>query len=81
MKAYVFGDDKLIMGSANLDGFSSWINDEAVLQISSKSFVTKFMARIITPDLLQSTPLLSAAVSVSSLKDRVIGQVLERLVD
>ncbi len=81
MKAYAFGDDKLVIGSSNLDGFSTWSNDEAVLQITSRAFVAKFFARVVTPDLKISTPVAGDVVKASTLTDHLIENVLEWLVD
>jgi cardiolipin synthase len=81
MKAYVFGDDKLIVGSSNMDGFSTWLNDEAVLQVSSRAFVQKFLARVVEPDLRVSAPLTGDVITPASVKDRAVEGLGDDLID
>ncbi len=81
MKAYVFGGDKLIVGSANLDGFSGWLNDEAVLQIHSRDFVQSFEQRVLQPDLAKSPRVQAQPVPRAGVGDALIGGLLEPIID
>jgi cardiolipin synthase len=58
MKLGVF-DSHVILGSANLDGFSMWRNDEMVLQIGSAQFAQEIQAALVAPALARSTALTS----------------------
>ena len=50
-KIVVCDDMHTIMGSSNLDGSATWLNDEASLQISSRLFAAETVVRIFAPDI------------------------------
>ncbi len=53
-KLFVFDDLHTIVGSSNLEGYSTWLNDEASLQITSRAFAEDAVARFFTPDFANS---------------------------
>jgi cardiolipin synthase A/B len=80
MKAYL-ADDTLIIGSANLDGFSCWLNDEVALQIHSAEVAGAFYDRVAGPDLAASPILEGDATTASGWRAWTIEHILEPIVD
>jgi len=76
-KCYVFDDEHTIIGSSNLDGSATWVNSEASLQISSKTFAAEVLMRVFAVDLMKSIRMTEAPrdSSGSGWKDRAITAV------
>lgn len=83
MKAGRF-DDHVILGSSNVDGFSMWRNDEAVLQVRSSAFAAEVDTRIIQP-MLVTAPRLTVAptdnLSGGTARNFAVREILTPLVN
>lgn len=79
--AYFRSDDVLIQGSSNLDGFSTFVNDEAVLQIKGGGEPREFYDRVLVPDLAKSTPITGPVEAPASRAEGLGMRILERVAD
>ncbi len=71
-KVYSFDGSYTIMGSSNLDGFSTWQDDEVALQIKGASFAKQIESRIFSVDIPKSKLLDQAPPHDDSIKNRVM---------
>jgi phosphatidylserine/phosphatidylglycerophosphate/cardiolipin synthase-like enzyme len=60
------------MGSSNLDGFSTWQDDEVALQIKGATFAKQVESRIFAIDIPKSKKLDTAPPHDDSIKNRVL---------
>lgn len=83
MKAAMFDDEHVILGSANLDGFSMHRNDEVVVQVSSKEFAREMIERVVAPDLQASVKMSAAGGNTTgdAKRDFALRYLLEPLVN
>ncbi len=83
MKAAVFDNEHVIIGSANLDGFAMSRNDEAVVQVSSREFSAQVVTRIVAPDLAASTEISHAGGTTTgdARRDFVLRHLLEPIMN
>jgi len=80
--AYFRGNDAIMQGSSNLDGFSTFLNDEVVVQITGGGVPAEFYSQVIAPDLAKSPVLTtSTVVAPKSTLEDVKTKTAERVID
>jgi cardiolipin synthase len=79
--AYFRSQDTSMQGSSNLDGSSTYVNDESVAQIQGGGVADDLYTRVLAPDMAISPRITGPVVFASSTKESFRERTLERLVD
>jgi cardiolipin synthase len=79
--AYFKNADCMIQGSSNLDGFSTMVNDEAVLQIHGGDVPADFYKTVLAPDMAKSPIVTGPVVAAATPGEAFEVRMVERIAD